>query len=339
MNAMEKEQPGSVEPDVLLTSVLTSVPFGIMVLSPEGMIIHANLIARDLLALSPRPDDITGTKIIDYLQQFPRFEEELSVYFNKPVPVCSFEPGVFNDRYLEITIHQYHNGFVMTVNDVTELKELESSSVQAIISAQEKERRRLAREIHDGIAPLLSTAKLELDLFLEVLKAQDKDIPDERLLNIRNTIDAISVDLRNLSHRLMPRLLEEFGLLSALQNMVNRLDTTTRSRIEFFCNLRPGERAEKEIELNIFRCCQEMMANAIKHADAEKITVQLIKHDKSIVLMVEDDGIGFNPEGLDPEGEGIGLLNIETRARTLNGEFLLESVKGRGTLISIELPV
>jgi signal transduction histidine kinase len=138
---------------------------------------------------------------------------------------------------------------------------------------------------------------------------------------------------------LMPRLLEEFGLFSALQNMVTRLDSTTRSQIEFICNFHPRERVEREIELNLFRCCQEMMANAIKHADAEKITVQLIKHGNSIVLMVEDDGTGFNPEELNPEGEGIGLLNIETRARILNGEFLLESVKGRGTLISIELPV
>jgi signal transduction histidine kinase len=220
-----------------------------------------------------------------------------------------------------------------------EEKKLEANLVQAIIEGQERERRRLAREIHDGIAPLLSSAKFELDLFLEELREHGKDISDERLMNIRSTIDTISTDLRNLSHRLMPRLLEKFGLLSAIQNLVTRAGSTTKAKVDLICNLNPQERFEREIELNLFRCCQELLTNAVKHASASRITVQVIRHESSIVLMVEDDGKGFNPEELNQESEGIGLLNIETRARTLNGEFLIESITGKGTLISIELPV
>ena len=109
--------------------------------------------------------------------------------------------------------------------------------------------------------------------------------------------------------------------------------------MELICNLNPQERFEREIEINLFRCCQELLTNAVKHAEATRITVQVIRHDSSIVLMVEDDGKGFDPNEANPDVEGIGLLNVETRARTLNGEYLVESVKGGGTLISIELPI
>lgn len=327
------------EPGVLLNSVLTSVPFGIILLNPSGIILQVNLIAKNLLSLTETPENLQGVHINDCITHLGRFAKRLPGYIKDPSPSVFLESGLFMDRFLELTAHMIREGFIIIINDVTGLKEIESSSVQAIISGQEKERRRLAREIHDGIAPLLSAAKLELDLFHEDLKELDQEIPDERLLNIRNIIDSISADLRNLSHRLMPRLLEEFGLLSAIQNMVTRLNNTTNSQIELICNLEPQERVEGEIELNLFRCCQELLNNAIKHASAGKITVQLIKHDTSVVLMVEDNGIGFSPDELDSEKEGIGLLNVETRARTLNGEFIVESVKGRGTLISIELPL
>ncbi len=338
MAYIKKQNRPSTEAGVILESVISCVPFGLVVVCRSGSVLHVNPKAKRLLALTPSLENLVGNNIVEQVKHIPRIEEKLANYFKNPDQKFSLESVLFKKRYLDITAHKYTKGFIITINDITKLKALESYSVQAIITAQEKERRRLSREIHDGIAPLLSAAKLELEMFLEKMKAHDEDIPDEQLLNIRNTIDSISTDLRNMSHLLMPRLLEEFGLLSAIQNMVTRLERTTKSSIDFICNFSPGERFEREIELNIYRCFQEMMSNAIQYACAEKITVQLIKHVASIVLMVEDDGVGFNQEGLSTEDDGIGLSNIQTRTRTLNGEFLVESIEGKGTLVSIELP-
>jgi signal transduction histidine kinase len=162
---------------------------------------------------------------------------------------------------------------------------------------------------------------------------------EEKLLNIRETLDSITNDLRALSHHLIPRLLEEFGLFSAFSNLITKINNSVKTKVEFYCNFGPEIRFEKDLELNLYRCGQELLNNAVKHAGASEILVQLIKHDQSIVLMVEDDGRGFQHQSNNPEEFGIGLTNIETRVRTLNGEFIIESRENKGTTASIEIPL
>jgi signal transduction histidine kinase len=214
---------------------------------------------------------------------------------------------------------------------------METGSIQSIIAGQEKERRRIAREIHDGIGPLLSYSKLELDAFLDEYENLSKKAAEDKLLNIRQTIDSITNDLRDLSHHLIPRLLEEFGLYSAFNNLISKLNNSIKVKVEFYSNIGIEIRFDHDLELNLYRCGQELINNAVKHAKATEILVQLIKHDQSIVLMVEDDGIGFEQLENNQDDFGIGLTNIETRVRTLNGEFILESAKNKGTTASIEL--
>lgn len=322
----------------LLKSLLSSVPFGIIVLDPLGKVKLVNQHAKDLLSLD-HAGQLTGNLLVAHMKHLRPLDEEFESYLKQPEAYKTFESITYNDKSFDISIQFTHGGFLVIIYDITRSKMLETDSIQAIITGQENERRRLAREIHDGIGPLLSSAKLELDLFLEDLKEFNSHIPDDKLYNIRHTIDTISVDLRDLSHSLIPRLVEEFGLLSAFQNMVSKIKSPRHSNVDLYCNLDPEDRFDKDIELNLFRCGQELLTNAIKHARAKKIILQLIKHDDSIVLMVEDDGIGFNPEQAKKNSEGIGLLNIETRVRALNGDFLIEAEKQRGSLVSIEIPL
>ena len=331
------------DPDVndsskLLKSLLSSVPFGIIVLDSQGRVKLVNRHAKDLLSIDPSTD-LTGSHLIKHIEHLKPLNEEFESYLEQPESYKTFESITYHDKSIDISFQLIHDGFLVIIYDITRVKVLETDSIQAIITGQENERRRLAREIHDGIGPLLSSVKLELDLFLEDLKEHDSNIPNEKLYNIRQTIDTISVDLRDLSHSLIPRLLEEFGLLSAFQNMVSRLTRTKKSYVDLYCNLDPEDRFDKDIELNLFRCGQELLNNAIKHANAKKVILQLIKHDESIILMVEDDGIGFNPDQSKKSSDGIGLLNIETRVRALNGDFLIEAQKERGSLVSIEIPL
>lgn len=335
---MNRIEPDLNDSAVLLRSLLNGVPFGIMVLDAQGIVKLVNQYANDLLALDPHLD-LHGNNLIKHIKHLHPLDEELDSYLKQPETPKSIEPISHNDRTIDISIHILDGGYLVIIYDITRLKVLEANSIQAIITSQENERRRLAREIHDGIGPLLSSAKLELDLFLEDLKESNMHIPDKRLYNIRQTIDALSVDLRNLSHSLIPRLLEEFGLLSAFQNMVGRIKNAVKPDVDLYCNLDPADRFDKDIELNLFRCGQELLNNSIKHSGANKIILQLIKHEESIVLMIEDDGIGFNPEETRTNSDGIGLINIETRVRALHGDFIIETEKGRGSLVSVEIPL
>jgi signal transduction histidine kinase len=181
--------------------------------------------------------------------------------------------------------------------------------------------------------------KLSLDSFIDELHNQNPKASTEVLDNISETIDSITGDLRSMSHNLVPRLLDEFGLSPAFENMVFRLNESKRANIKLYTNIEKDTRFNKDIELNLFRCGQELLNNALKYSKASNILVQLILHKESIVLMVEDDGVGFERKNLQPENYGIGLTNIDTRVRMLNGVFNLDSVLNKGTVSSIEIPL
>jgi len=319
--------------------LMRHAPLGIISVDESGKVTHANHLAKVLLQIIPANKRITGQKFLDCISHLPQLHEILRIFLEKKKKSIHTEALNINDRYIVVKGVNIPSGFICIINEVTRLKNMETESIQSIIAGQENERRRFGREIHDGIGPLLSYAKLELDAFIDEFVDQSNNVAGEKLVNISQTLDSITTDLRNLSHHLVPRLLEEFGLFSAFNNLVNKLNISKHSSVVFYSNLEPENRFESDLELNLYRCGQELVNNAVKHAKASKILVQLIKHDQSIVLMVEDDGIGFQQHRNSPEDFGIGLTNIETRVRTLQGAFIMESREGQGTSASIEIPI
>jgi signal transduction histidine kinase len=327
---------GSMNPT---SAFLEQVPFGIVFLDSSFRILRWNRVTELQLQYAASKVPLKGKAITEVALPLSSYSEELRA-FQKDTGLESYKISLsMGESYLDFTFYRSTEGYILMIQDLTAEKKIETNSIQSIIASQENERRRLAREIHDGIAPLLSSAKLELELFLEELHEKGADIQVHRLKRIRKTIDSISTDLRDLSHRLIPRLLEEFGLYSAFQNTINHMSSNSKAQVEYYSNLDPSERLDRDIELNLFRCGQELLHNAIKHSGAGKIVLQVIRHESSVVLMVEDDGVGFNVQEKSKQREGIGLTNIETRVRSLNGEFLIESVPDYGTLVSIEIPL
>jgi len=335
---MVTHKMSTTESNDFLGSLLSNIPFGIIALDKSGNIKLANHLAKEYLDLKPTLDDLINLHILTCIEQIPVLSETFAERFQHIREPFDLKSITINDKYLNINVRLIPNGSIIFIDDITRFKEMEANAVQSIIAGQENERKRIAREIHDGIGPLLSFTKLELDSFIDDFTDREKGFSSEKLDNIRQTIDAITSDLRDLSHRLMPRLLEEFGLFSAFGNLVHRINNNTKTNVELYCNFNAETRFDKEIELNVFRCGQELLNNAVKHARAKDILIQLIKHENSIVLMVEDDGIGFEMGKQDHNKFGIGLTNIDTRVRSLNGEFLLESKKNSGTTASLEIP-
>jgi signal transduction histidine kinase len=328
-----------------LTSLLGSIPFGVIALDPEGRVILSNPAARALLkpgrksAAGTEDAKAAGKDILGKIRNFPMLKEKLAGFIDSKEWESFETEESLNGIYLNIRGRPVRDGFIIVVDDITALKEMEARTVQYIITGQENDRKRLARDIHDGIGPMLASIKLDLDSFIDDYNNGNPEQLSDKLINIRQNIDSISSDLRDLSHHLMPRLLEEFGLFSAFSSLVNRINNSTRSSVDFYSNLTAGDRFDKEIEVNLYRCGQELLNNAVKHAMASEIMVQVIRHDQSIVLMVEDDGRGFERGGPVSDDPGIGLSNIEARVRSINGEFMLETQKDRGTTASIEVPL
>jgi signal transduction histidine kinase len=336
---MDPVDPNLNELQDFFSSVLNNSTIGIIALDSEGRIKLVNDLANRLLDMKLRSGQTDGPDLVQCLEHFPALQDILSKSLGKGGGPFEIRAEFFRDNYLNIRGTAIPKGYILTIDDITSQKEMEANSVLSIIASQENERSRLAREIHDGIGPLLSTAKLELDSFLDEIRDDEHHLTYEKLLNIREIIDSITNDLRDLSHHLLPRLLDEFGLYSACKSLVNRINSSGAANVEFYCNFTNETRFDRNIELNLYRCGQELLNNAIKHSKADEILVQLIKHDSSIVMMVEDDGIGFRSGESNPEHFGIGLTNIETRVRTLDGEFTIDSVVNRGTTASIEIPL
>jgi signal transduction histidine kinase len=206
------------------------------------------------------------------------------------------------------------------------------------LEGQENERRRLAKDIHDGIGPLMSTIKMNIESCKKDMgDASEKTL--KKMENVEELIQEVANDIRGISHALVPSALNDFGLISTLENLILKANHSETINIKFF-NSGMNQRLDPLMELGLYRIIQELLNNALKYSKAKNITIQIIKHPKDITLTVEDDGVGFNKENM-PEliNSGIGLRNIETRTIAMGGVFSIDTSPGNGVMSTIEVPL
>jgi signal transduction histidine kinase len=210
----------------------------------------------------------------------------------------------------------------------------EKRVINAIINTEENERKRFAKDLHDGLGPLMSTVKMSLS----ALEERIKDPTGTTILNNTNHLvnEAINT-LKDISNNLSPHVLSNFGLSSALSAFIAKINQTKAIEIDFKSNME-GQRLEGEKEVVIYRAACELINNAIRHSGASRIEIELNKHEKFITLQFYDNGRGFDTSALDSEDStGMGLSNIETRVRSVDGVFILESTPGKGTSALIKI--
>jgi signal transduction histidine kinase len=322
----------------ILSSVITCVPFGLIAFDLSGDIIIANYLAKQYLDLPYEVDNLPNKNILDCVAEIPAIEEVLRNCLNKGRKPFNLESIPVNGKQISFKGRLIFDGFVVTVENITQLKEMEADSLFAMIEGQELERKRLAKDIHDGLGPALSIIKLNLEAVLAEIEESHQTTTIKNLRTAVELIDSMAGEIRSISHSLMPRVLEDFGLVDALESLCNSLDNTNKIKVSFL-NVGVNERFDKLVELGIYRITQELLNNALKHSKAQTIQVQIISRSDSLVLMVEDDGIGFNIQEVDDEDEGIGLLNIESRAKAMGGSFYLDTAEGHGVIATIEIPL
>lgn len=201
---------------------------------------------------------------------------------------------------------------------------------RAIVRAEEAERCRIARELHDGVNQLLAAAKFRLQDSEELISA--KEPGGRSVAKARAILDTAITEVRRISKNLRPLILDDLGLKAALQSLCSDYLGTARAAVRLDCRRLP-RKLDKEVELALFRIAQEALQNATRHARAKRIALVVAKAGPSVLLRVQDDG-----EGIRRIAHGDGLRNMRERAEFLGGRFEMTSAPGRGTVVSVILP-
>jgi len=213
-------------------------------------------------------------------------------------------------------------------------KNTEKRMVSAIIETEDVVRKRIAIDLHDGIGQLLSSASMNLQTMVDEISelSDEGQIAFHRVLSTLQT--AIS-ETRGLARNLMPKTVEEFGLVPSLEAMIEYLDQS-ETAFYFFNNLEE-KRLPISIESMLYRITQESVNNILKHAKAKNVSIHLIEYNNSLNLMIEDDGVGFAMNASSFK-TGVGLLSIKNRVKSLGGALTIDSSIGSGTTIAVEVP-
>ncbi|UOQ96275.1 histidine kinase [Hymenobacter sp. 5317J-9] len=219
-----------------------------------------------------------------------------------------------------------------------ERQHLERLRAAAVLEAEEGERRRIGSDLHDGVGQLLTAAKLNLHALGQELQVQTAG-QQAMLQNALDGVEDSFKEVRSISHNLMPNALIKRGLAQAVRDFLDKVTPDGRLKINLeVVGLDRGGRLEPMVENVLFRVIQELVQNILKHARATEITLQIIRHADELTVLVEDNGVGFDPGAMGEEA-GIGLKNIESRMAYLGGRADFDAAPGRGTTVTLEVPM
>lgn len=221
-------------------------------------------------------------------------------------------------------------GFGIYFYNVRKKRAEEKIRISAVLESEEKERARIARELHDGLGQLLSTARLNAAALEDSVEQEDEPI----LKTTLQLIDQSVSELRAISHNLMPRALSDKGLIEALTELVNQINTGKAIQVDLEHDPLGGMR--KPLEIALYRMIQEVLNNMIRHAGASVITLKLQQEQTQLTVRISDNGKGFDT-ALIENSAGIGWKNIATRLSLINGTFDISSAAGQGTYVEMKI--
>lgn len=316
-----------------LLSVIGSLPNGIIAIDLEGYVTIANTQAIKILELEISVNQLVEQEILNVLGEPEELRDTIHKCLAKGRRAFDLEEVCFKEKYLACRGRKIVDGMIITISDITSMKESEINSLNSMLQGQEQERKRLAQEIHDGVGPVLSTIKMSLANIESAFEGTNEKL-GVQFRKSYQMIDEVANDIRSISHNLLPKVLIDFGLKDALQTICEKVEDARGLQVDFMNSGFEG-RLEEATELGLYRVCQELINNTLKYAEASKITIQLIQRQGEIILMYEDDGKGFYPDAV---SEGIGMMNIHHRIKAVAGEVIIDSQPGRGMTATINLP-
>jgi len=221
------------------------------------------------------------------------------------------------------------------VRNIGTRKETEREILSTVIRTEERERERFAKDMHDSVGPLLSTIKL----YVNELKSPNLETEERTdFVNQTNEIlDEAITSIRTISNNLMPRVIHKYGLIKALESFCDKVNKTNKINIQFDTK-HISDRLDQNLELILFRVITELITNTLKHANAKNISIELEKSSNKIIMSFKDDGIGFDIDKImNSEHLGMGLKNIISRIKSINGDYHFISFPDNGFQIRVNI--
>lgn len=342
----------SVENEEKFRYLFTESPIGIALASLDGTVLFANPALCSMLGYAEQ--EMIGKNRSEFL--VTNNEE------NEPVQFQAVQAGTIRHYQREAQVRRKDGAWMwgrfsvsalrssaqkklvlVSVEDITEKRaaledlkrthrELQQLTPQ-LISAQEEERRRISRELHDDIGQRLALLRIEMDMFGQKLSEKKSERAEfQRLLG---ELDELVVDVHNMSHQLHSSKLELLGLGEALTEICRQF--ASQCHIAINVNANPlAQRLPKDVSLCLYRVAQEALTNAVKHSKSSRVDVSLASAEGILRMRVKDYGVGFDPA---VRGTGLGLVTMQERLRMIGGVLRFYSVPGQGTEIKAEVRI
>ena len=320
-------------------------------------------------------EEVIGKHLSEVLGQaayrtlLPEVEKVLSgeeVFFERLVPYKSGQRYIHVNYVPEFApFNAQVMGFHAFVQDITERKqaeellrrsqeelevrvkertiELEKANEERVrilhqlVTAQEDERKRITHELHDQLGQQMTVLRLKLDILKKMCDNNEELC--KQVAETRNVARQIDLDVDFLAWKMRPTVLDDIGIVAALDQYIRQWSAHFNTTAEFDTNRFSKTRLKSEVETNFYRITQEALNNIYKHAKASKVNISLEPRDGSVVLIIEDNGIGFEPDKQNSVEKGMGLVGMRERAALIGGKLEIESTKGVGTTIFVSVPI
>lgn len=338
-NDLHKFEPEKYA-NALLQAVYASMLHG-MIIHKQMKIIDVNDVMCDLTGLSKQE------LLSKSLDQILLPHESMLGLYSKNFHKLVYRSTCFTKNNERLPVHVQMTNVTIGTNTIQisaiqdvrekmyieeELKYERNRRMRALFDGQEMERRRLAKEIHDGLGQSLIAIRLMLEG-----KMSSLDDPQAQILSkIKQLIDQIITDVRNISNNLMPSVLNEFGLATAVRQLCDHIQLTTSLKVHYSADCSKFALSSMQTSY-LFRIAQEAINNVLKHAKANNIYITISQTHSDITLTIEDDGIGMDTTLLEKH-KGNGLYNILERTKLLNGKCQIFSEPKRGTKLIVTVP-
>jgi PAS domain S-box-containing protein len=338
---LKKAETESHELESRFTALFHNSSDEIYLAELNGNLIEVNQVAMDTLGytrdefLQKNFKDLKTSKYIDTVEPNLKkiIENGRHVYETEHV---SKDGKVISLEVNSRVINYFGKKAIISIaRETTERKQVERKILSAVIQAEEQERERISRDLHDGLGPLLSTVKL----YVNELESGDME-PQEKSELLKQTNEIINESIssvRAISNNLSPHLIMDFGLAKAVESFCKKVNLVQRIRINFENSI-SSQRFDQTVEIVLYRVITELINNTLKHAQAGRIDIYLEIIEDVLQMTYMDDGIGFDKEKVMGENStGMGMKNIVSRLASIRGNLRIHSRPGAGFLVIAEI--
>ncbi len=335
----KKTEKALFESERKFRNLFNSSSDGIIIFNDKYKILAINETLINLLGF--KKEYLFSKEIIEHVP--PKYtdilKQRISALYNgeslTPIEIETYKAsGDIISIEISSKIIDYENkkAVLTMIRDISERKETERKILTAVIETEEREKERFAKDLHDGLGPLLSAAKIYSKSFQLSENTEEKM---QIIKKLEETIDDAILGVQEISNNLSPHILKNFGLTTAVESFYKKITDT--SSIKFALGSNFEIRVSEKIETTLYRIIVELINNTLKHASANTIILKLVHKENNLFLHYADDGTGFNIDDTLSKNTGMGLSNIISRIKSLNGDINMSSSNNKGYSVKMRV--